>query len=65
VPVVVLVAAPDGLVRAVQHIQDGWPAHQLAGLAVWLLLAGAGPTGAAPATSRSPSTMTPDVDHPR
>jgi arabinofuranan 3-O-arabinosyltransferase len=65
VPVVVLVAAPDGLVRAVQHIQDGWPAHQLAGLAVWLLLAGAVPTGAAPATSRSPSTMTPDVDHPR
>ena len=65
VPVVVLVARPDGLVQALQHIQDGWPAHQLAGLGLWLLLAGAVPAGVAAAPGPAPSTMTPDVDHPR
>ena len=47
VPVVVLAAAPDGFTEAVRNIRDGWPAHQLAGLALWLLLAGVVPSGVA------------------
>ncbi len=47
VPVVVLAAEPDGLTDAVRNIRDGWPDHQLAGLALWLLLAGVVPPGVA------------------
>ena len=53
VPVLVLHAGPDGLLEAVRNIREGWPAHQVVGLALWLLLSGLVPPGVAAAADAS------------